>query len=427
MIAALTASTACAGTDAPRQDPEFYPVVSSDAGVTRIEFGPGSLETTSDARWGGSAAILYPGVVDSDAGPIELEVQGLDLSAIEYGGDMGWPPDITDTGAMVQIGLIGSSDVSYRVWSNVEGLLDSIEGEPSPRDYRAYSFQGYNGGRGAYGSHNMRLERWAPPESRSPYNTLDLRLRLEGGVTFAWVRLHASREWDEGGRGTGSACPWNVAMNNVIPGTADSVWAGECRVVAAGETGRAVGAWVQVAGGEWPVRTKPGVVQAGVTILNWQFADGPYRVRWRNVILRGPRDPLVASSQGNGALRPWGTGRSEIEPRGAETQFSFHVTEPGAGVQAGALLRYRASGFDLVSGETNWVRIAQDEVRVDGEARVNGQDGFRYELRGAAAVGDAPDSVSLQVWSPQSSVHPYYVGFGALAEGSIETRVPDQQ
>ena len=73
----------------------------------------------------------------------------------------------------------------------------------------------------------------------------------------------------------------------------------------------------------------------------------------------------------------------------------------------------------MVSGETRWVLIEGHEVSVAGAARVNGNGGFSYELRGVA-VDSAPDSISLQVWGPVPSPRPHYAGFGVLEEGSLE-------
>jgi hypothetical protein len=88
-------------------------------------------------------------------------------------------------------------------------------------------------------------------------------------------------------------------------------------------------------------------------------------------------------------------------------------------MNAAAILRYRSAGFEMVSGETRWVLIEGHEVSIAGAARVNGNGGFSYELRGVA-VDSAPDSISLQVWGPVPSPRPHYAGFGVLEEGSLE-------
>lgn len=428
-ICSMTAAAciaACAEPDTPGSAQDLYPVEFLDAGLLRLDFGPGSLQTTDDQPWGGVASVLYPAALDTEAGPVEFEIQGLDLSGIEYTGDMGWPPDSTDSGALVQASLVGSHEVSYRVWSSVAELLspsDSAGPEAlSPADFRAYQFRGYLDNVGAYGVHSLRLERLGSPESRGPYNTVDLRVRYENGIVRAWTRLYASLEWDEGGRGRGGACPWNVAINNAIPGTVDSVWTGECRAERPGETGRPVGAWVPFAGGGWATSEDPRSVQIRLSLLNWQNARGPYSVTWRNVIVRGLPDSQVSSSTGEGVLRAFGAGGSEIEPRGEWGEFSYRATEQGVGVRPGAILRYRAPGFELSSEGTSWVVISANDVRFAGQARANGSSGYRFEFRGAVAAGSAPDSLSLEVWAPESLVRPYYTVFGSLHQGSVEVK-----
>jgi len=427
---ALVIATSITGCD-PRSDPaesheRRFPSRTLDRGLITYEMGPGGLETTNDAPWGGADAIVYSAVVDSDAGSVELEIRGLDLSRIEYRGDMGWPPDGTDAGAVVQVALMGSTEISYRVWSMVGDALDGTAwaGAQSPSDFRAYLFQGFSGGEGPVGTHSLRPEPWGEPEVRSSYNTMDLRLRYDRQVVMAWVRLHASGEWHEGGSQSGAKCPWNVALNNVIAGTADSVWTGECRSVGSDGTGRAVGAWVPMVSGGWVPQAAPGLVQAGITISNWQHARGPYHVTWENVILRGRSGRVPSSATGGGLLHPFGTGGSQIEPRGKNAEFGFHATASGGSVHAAALLRYRAEGIELVSTTTNMVRIAGGVVELEGEAEVNGQGGFRYEFRGVAEGGDTADSVSLEVWRAWPSSRPYYSGFGSLIEGSVEINLP---
>jgi len=70
-------------------------------GPETFEFGAGTVTTTdATAEWGGYNSVTYPVFFDGLAGPITVKIYGLDLSAINYAGDMGWPPTIDDTGLL---------------------------------------------------------------------------------------------------------------------------------------------------------------------------------------------------------------------------------------------------------------------------------------------------------------------------------------
>jgi hypothetical protein len=421
LVVLAAALAACEQTATSRTDDPLHPLTARDATSAEYEFGSGTLATTNDASWGGRQDILFPAVVDSDAGVVELEIMGLDLSGIEFTGTMGWPVREDDSGAQVWASLLGSREVMYRIWSSLADLPEERDADGRaipPAQLRAYQLLGFLDDDGAWGMHRLAVEKWGPEGSRAPYNTIDVRVRLDGGLVTAQVRLHASLAWEEEGRASGAACPRNVAVNNAVDGTADSVWAGECRVEQPGASGRPVGAWIPVAGGPWTVPEPLGLVRPRLSVLNWQQAHGPYRVSWDNVILRGPPAP-VPSSWARGGLRAFGTGGAEVEPRGAWAELSYQATPQQDGVNAAALLRYRSTDFDLVSQETRWVLIQGREISIAGTARVNGAGGYSYEVRGIAAES-APDSISLEVWGPVSGRRPHYAAFGALEEGSLE-------
>jgi hypothetical protein len=411
----------CVPSDEPPAYPPLGAIRSFDGDVVRFDFGAGDLTTTGNDPWGSADSILYPGSVDIGRGPVELEVQGLNLANIPYTGDMGWPPDPTDHGALITVNLVASTTISYRVFSSVSGLIDLVRDDRSMAEageFRAYQFQGYEGNMGPYGTHRMNLEEWGPPESRVEPNTLDFRLRYENGVVGAWVRLHASREWETGDAETGRQCPWNVAMNNALPETVDSIWTGECRVVRSGATGRPVGAWVPVSEGEWKASPQEGPASIGLSISNWQNADGPYRVAWKNVVLRGPRHAEAPSSSGGGRFRAVGSG-SVLQPRGELAEVSYDAIAAGEGRPARAFLRFRSSRIDLTSEATRWVLVMGSEVRFAGEARVNGSGGYRYELLGVS-VDREGGRLALQVWGPVPTRKPFYAAFGSLADGAME-------
>lgn len=416
----------CWEAEPPPSGTDIYPSVSSEDGdVVRFEFGSGSLETLNDEAWGGRATLVFPPAVESGAGPIEFEVRGLDLSAIDYRGGLGWPADSADAGALINVGFFGSSNITYRIFSMVDGLLAERGYDPSiDLGLRAYAFHGYDGAQGPYGMHNVGLEEWGPEDDREPYNTFDVRLRYEGGVVSAWVRLHASLEWESGGSDSGEPCAWNAAINDAAPGTADSIWDGRCRMLQPGETGRPVGAWVPVEGGPWRAPRDGGPMQAGLSISNWEHAAGPYSITWRNVILRGPRATGTRWSMGGGRALAFGTGESELDPRGAPTEFTYSASSGAAATRDASVLNYRSSGFELRGESTDWVLITAEETSFSGSARVNGQSGYRFEMTGIPGSGEAPDRFFLQVWNWKPD-RPFYTAFGSLTEGSIGALAAD--
>lgn len=397
---------------------ETYPTWASGRESVTYEFGPGALETTGDAPWDGASYVVYPVILATDNHPVEVEVSGLDLSGIEYRGDLGWPPDGTDTGAMFQASLVGASRIAMRIYSNLSdfasaGALDHRDG------FRAYRISGFNGPHGPYGTHQFGLERWESDDSTASYDTFDLRFRYQDGLVESWVRMHASRKWDEGERESGARCPGNVAINNAVPETVDAVWTGECVVPEPGATGLAVGAWVPVEGGAWSVAERPGPARVSLYLGNWAFADGPYRVSWENVRVRGVPDERFPASSGEGQLRAFGTGQAEREPRGEWASISY-LASYGRQFGPSALFRYRAPAFEVEADEIEWVEVTSAGATLLGPARVNGAPGYRFEFRSVSSEGSESDSVSLRVWSPVPSLGPYFEAFGLLPEGSIE-------
>lgn len=424
VLLVVVMATLLSACDGPRPDEladRSYPEVSvGPTAVVTYELGPGSLETTDDAPWDGSSHIVYPVVIATEVGPVEVEVHGLDLSGIEYTGDLGWPPDGTDTGALFQVRLVGSSEVAVRIYSSLaafapEGTLDHRDG------LRAYQLSGFNDGQGPYGTHQFDLEPWGPNDSERSYDTFDLRFRYDDGLVESWVRMHASRDWDEGERDAGGACPSNVALNNVAPGTEDRVWAGQCTDPEPGSTGLAVGAWIPVEGGAWSVSDRPGPARVSLYLSNWALADGPYHVSWANVTVRGVPDESVTASSGEGRLRAFGTGRAEREPRGEWASISYLASYSWQTPPSG-LFRYRGPAFEVTTHEIDWLEVTASEATLEGPARVNGTPGYRFEFHGMSAEGSEPARVSLRVWSPVPSTAPYFEAFGSLAEGSIQVQ-----
>ena len=420
LAAGLAVLSACSRAVPDSLSSETYPSSSVEAGEAVFAFGPGRLETTDDSPWGGIASVVYPVVWDTRNSALQVEIHGLDLSGIEYTGDMGWPPDGTDTGALFQAVLEGSSRVSLRAYSSLaafdsEGTLDHRDG------LRAYQFSGFNDNQGPYGLHQMDVQRHEAEGSSEAYETFDLRLRYEGGSVEAWVRAHASRAWDDDESEAGSACPTTVAINNAAAGTENSIWTGECTQADPERTGLAIGAWVPAEGGSWRMRDELGAARVGLYLGNWALAEGPYGVTWDNVVVRGRLDESLPTSSGTGFLHPFGTGESEREPIGRWAAFSYFATGGDRGA-ARAMFRYRTAGFEVASDQAAGVSLGPGRVTLWGPARVNGQSGYRYEFRGVDAGGDEADSLELTVWGPILSTRPHFAAFGSVGEGGIEVR-----
>ena len=277
-------------------------------GPQTFEFGPGTV-TTTDATtgWGGYNSVTYPVFFDGSAGPITVKIYGLDLSAINYTGDMGWPPTSDDMGAFAGFGVTDSVNyLRYQVLSNMgggKGIWDcqgagryfNAPPHPNPcvtgdqNGYRSYLFQGWSSIEGNKGNHQTNAEQWGNG-SHPEYDTLDMWFNYSGGITktvTAWIRMHASWAWDDNNRTANWGWPWNPAVNNAAFGTADLVWDGTSIDEVPSETARVNGAWVRVYDGPWTTTADLSAVQPFVFIQNWQYANGPYTVTWSNLVVTG--------------------------------------------------------------------------------------------------------------------------------------------
>lgn len=223
-----------------------------------------------------------------DASGLTMIVYGLDMSGIEYQGDMGWPPDPTDKGAFVQVGVRGlpprqDNSVWYNVLSNMAGGKRAWDGSgpyTNSDGYRSYLFQGWYDPRGAtgqtgpLGNSQYNAESYVVPApagtgSPSDYNKIDLKLEItptgSPGVykVIAYHRLQRAASFDEGVTWD----HWNPAGNDPNP---------------------AHRGFIQVFEGSW---TTTGVDLSRafpfIQITNWAYASGPYRVSWDKVEITG--------------------------------------------------------------------------------------------------------------------------------------------
>ena len=423
MLAGLTLVSCGPGTPPLEEGQPLYPIVDRVGGSVRFEFGPGVLETIDDRAWEGSQAVSYPALVDPSVGPVLLEIRGLDLSAIHYTGDMGWPPDSSDTGAMVHVELLGAVEVDFRVWSRLAEVVERWDGRrvsgDELADQRAYVTSAWIGEAGGIDEYQFRVESWrggGEPDN----NTIDLRLRYSDGQLWSWMRLRSSAAWAEGEAALGRPCPWNVTVNTAVPGTADSVWMGDCAAQEPGETGRARGAWIPMPRSPYPVSISEGLLQPRITIRNWEFARGPYAVSWDNVVLEGAPAASLAIVAGRGTLTPLGTAREAVlSPRGATARFSFLVYD-GMNGPGGGVLRFQMPGMELTSHSADWAMVADHEVTFAGIARLNGRGGLRYEARAEVTGDSGQRRFTLRIWSRAGHEEfPLFLGFGDLTSGSI--------
>lgn len=423
LAAAVTGQIGCAPVDqdgAPAQ--QAFPRVTQqhDDGVVTFEFGPDSLRTTDTAGWRGTNSITFPPVFDPDAGPITVEVDGLDLSEIRYSGDLGWPPDSTDRGATVRISLIGQSRVTYTAVSNLAATRTLWSGtslDPSElSEYRAYVFQGAIGNDQVSWLH-FKPEAWGGP-SHPEYDTFDLRFRYADSKFFSWARLHASWSWEDGNRTAAYRCPWNVAINTAAEATADSVWDRTCSAVDSSQTGRVIGAWRAPPPDTSRNRADLGPMQARIAIANWARAYGIARVSWKNVVVKGVPLSGASIAAASGRLRPLGTARiPDLIPSGAEALFSFLVVGRSADHPSTALLRYRTSRLAVSNVRTDWVVADTASIQFAGEGMVNGETGFRYEVHATNATLSEPARFSIHITTFDGL--PYYTAFGRLSEGQV--------
>jgi hypothetical protein len=204
----------------------------------------GSLTTTNTNSWG-QTSYSYPVHFDVDAGPVTIEYLGVSAYAINYTGDFGWPPDSTDTGASVIMGLQGGANlVQYSFKSNMAGGACKpggncsdwggccfwTEGKGSWNNqtahywnddgYRSYLFQGqYTGNMvKTVGNSEYNAEKHGGPSGNdSDYDTFDFKFYVEKvgpnayNVT-GWHNLWLSSAIDEG-----CGWDWNEAKNAHTP------------------------------------------------------------------------------------------------------------------------------------------------------------------------------------------------------------------
>jgi len=213
--------------------------LAATAGATTYTFGGGSLTSTNLAPWGGynSQAYAVGGYgFNVDAGPVTVEYLGVNAHDINWTGDFGWPPDPTDTGASVIVGLgDGTNIAQYSFKSNMSGSKPrgtipetygkgawnaQQTGHWNDDGYRSYLFQGQftDNWTATVGNSQYNAEKHGGPTGADPdYDTFDIKMVFEkvGPNTYevtGWHRLWKSSAQDEG-----CGWDWNYAGNAIDP------------------------------------------------------------------------------------------------------------------------------------------------------------------------------------------------------------------
>lgn len=296
--------------------------------ITRATFQPfifsgGQLRTSNFNAWGGVNGTVYTSVpFNVDAAGIgnvglRLTVYGLNMSRIFYDGGWIWPPDPSDLGAIVDVGITGDPTLQFDMrnaawfqlhstcgagmgtWNDQGGSYNHTQG------VRSWLVQGWD--RGLTGGkvfpdhpgHEYNVERFVPntanwgntymPGYTLPYDeyqTFDYKIEyipLGGGAynMTGWIRMHAAASWDEMAYlHWPYRWQWNTAINNVA---------------------NPEDAWVLIGG--WDVdpyrivsNHNFSAVYPYITIANWGTPQTQYHyVSWQKVVIEGtPTTPPSA-------------------------------------------------------------------------------------------------------------------------------------
>jgi len=213
----------------------FSSVVAADT----YTFGSGSLTTTNLGVWGGynSQSFNVGGKgFNVDAAPITVEYLGVSLHQINYTGDMGWPPDATDTGASVIVGLGNGTDIAqYSVKSNMSGNKPrgtdpetygkgswDAQGVGHWNDdgYRSYLFQGQytDNWTETVGNSQYNAEKRGGPTGADPdYDTFDIKMLFEKVAANTYDVTGWHRLWKSSAQDEGCYWDWNYAGNAIDP------------------------------------------------------------------------------------------------------------------------------------------------------------------------------------------------------------------
>ena len=204
--------------------------VKADPGT--FTFPGGSLTTTNLNSWDGYNIHSYGVNFNVDDGPLTIEYLGVNAYPINYTGDFGWPPDPTDTGASVIVGVGNGTNIAqYSFKSNMsgnkprgtdpetygKGSWDQQNiGHWNDDGYRSYLFQGQftDNWTATVGNSQYNAEKHGGPSGADPdYDTFDFKFYVEQTApntyeVTGWHNLWKSSAIDEG-----CYWDWNYAKN----------------------------------------------------------------------------------------------------------------------------------------------------------------------------------------------------------------------
>ncbi len=199
-------------------------------------FPGGSITTTDTGNWGGYNTQGYPVHFDVDASPLTIEFLGVNLFPINYTGDFGWPPDLTDTGASAIVGVgDGINIAQYSVKSNMSGskprgTVPETYGKGSwnaqnvghwnDDGYRSYLFQGQYTGQWTQtlGNSQFNAEKLGGPTGLDPaYDTFNIKMQIESVDTNKYAVTGWHKLWKSSARDEGCYWDWNNAGNAKDP------------------------------------------------------------------------------------------------------------------------------------------------------------------------------------------------------------------
>ncbi len=390
--------------------------------VEVLEFGPGVLHTTSNDSWGGDGVLSFPMVLSPSLASAEFHILGLDLSGIRYTGDMGWPPDSSDTGALVEIALPGPGEVLFRFYSSLDGRDTLWNGYRIASDgyplYRAYRVEARDR-EGLFARHQFATEGWGENRDRE-FDSFDLRIRHDGMSVSAWTRLRSSWSRENGEWHSSRPCPQNPALNTAVSGTVDSVWIGECAQGIGGEP-LARGAWIPIGMKTFPDGQRVHSTSLEIRIRNWRYARGPYHVAWDDVIGIGVDDIGEAVVVGRAELEHVSLGElMEQVATGPRAIVALRAMPADAYRTASAHLRFTSGAFELTATSRDLVRSDPSRLSFAGPAVLNGQSGYRVDaVLDRGADGDH-DVFRLQVFSAGGgNAVPVYSSVGRVRAGAI--------
>jgi len=213
-----------------------FSLVPAAQNTNTFTFPGGSLTTTNTGSWGGYNIHSYGAHFNVDAGLLTIEYLGVNAYPINYTGDFGWPPDSTDTGASVIVGVGNGINIAqYSFKSNMSGNkprgtdpetygkgswdYQNI-GHWNDDGYRSYLFQGQFTDHWAatVGNSQYNAEKHGGPTGTDPdYDTFDFKFYVEQVASNTYEVTGWHNLWKSSAIDEGCGWDWNYAKNAHTP------------------------------------------------------------------------------------------------------------------------------------------------------------------------------------------------------------------